>query len=153
MPTRQRGREAHGVAVMAGTHSMAQILLLCHGHHQCCTMNTQRIFHSQDCMQPADGEPIRAVVVESTEAVVVAWHVKPGQRIAAHVHPQGQDTWTILSGRGLYQVDAGGAVRRIAAGDVVVAYTGCVHGVVNDADEPLRFISVVSPGAAGYALV
>lgn len=116
-------------------------------------MKTERIFHSHECMQPTEGEPIRAVVVESTEAVVVAWHVQPGQKIAAHVHPLGQDTWTILSGHGLYQVDAGGTTRRVTAGDVVVAYTGCVHGVFNDADEPLRFISVVSPGAAGYALV
>lgn len=41
----------------------------------------------------------------------------------------------------------------IVAGDVVVARTGNVHGVLNTGDEPLRFISVVSPGSAGYELV
>lgn len=101
-------------------------------------------------MLPSETEPIRAVVVESSQAVVVAWLVLPGQRIAAHVHPAGQDTWTILAGRGQYQTDADGGSRPIAAGDVAVAYTGCVHGVYNDGPEPLRFISVVSPANAGY---
>lgn len=116
-------------------------------------MNLQRIFHSAACFQPAEGEPIRAVITESPEAVVVAWHVSPGQRIAAHVHPHGQDTWTILSGEGEYVLDAGGASRRIRAGDIVLAHTGCVHGVHNTGTEPLTFISVVSPAQAGYELV
>lgn len=116
-------------------------------------MNLQRIFHSAAFFQPAVGEPIRAVITESPEAVVVAWHVNPDQRIEAHVHPHGQDTWTILSGEGEYVLDATGTSRPIRAGDVVLAHTGCVHGVHNTGTEPLRFISVVSPAQAGYELV
>lgn len=113
-------------------------------------MNAPRLFHSADVMQVSQGDPIRTVVTESQDAVVVAWHVEPGQRIAAHVHPGGQDTWTILSGQGLYQVDVAGNCQAITAGDIVIAYTGCVHGVYNHGAEPLRFISVVSPAEAGY---
>ena len=113
-------------------------------------MSATRIFKSADFMQPAEGEPIRSVITQSAEATVVAWHVKPGQRIAAHVHPQGQDTWTILSGCGEYQLQAGGATRTIVAGDIAVAHTGSVHGVYNHGSEPIVFISVVSPGEAGY---
>jgi quercetin dioxygenase-like cupin family protein len=101
-------------------------------------------------MQASDGDPIRSVVTETDEAVVVAWHVGPGQRIAAHIHPAGQDTWTILSGQGEYQIEASGTSLPISAGDVVVAQTGCVHGVYNNGVEPLKFISVVSPSSAGY---
>lgn len=101
-------------------------------------------------MQPSEGEPIRSVITQSADATVVAWHIRPGQRIAAHVHPNGQDTWTILSGHGEYQVDAAGTSRRIGAGDVVVAHTGEVHGVLNSGDAPLVFISVVSPLDAGF---
>jgi len=115
-------------------------------------MNPQRIFPSAAFFQPAAGEPVRSVVTESQEAVVVAWHIGPGQRIAAHVHPHGQDTWTILSGQGEYLLDATGASRPIRAGDVVLAHTGCVHGVHNTGTEPLRLISVVSPAQAGYEL-
>ena len=116
-------------------------------------MNTSRIFKSSDFMQPTDGEPIRSVVAQSSEAVIVAWHIKPGQRIAAHVHPHGQDTWTILSGRGEYQIESNGLSRPVEAGDIVVAPTGLVHGVFNDGKEPLVFISVVCPAEAGYELV
>lgn len=116
-------------------------------------MSNPRIFKSDDFMQPAEGEPIRSVVTTSADATVVAWCVLPGQRIAAHVHPQGQDTWTVLSGQGEYQIESSGDSRTISKGDVAVARTGCVHGVYNSGAEPLRFISVVSPAEAGYQLV
>lgn len=116
-------------------------------------MNSNRIFSSSQFFQPIDGEPIRSVITESPEAVVVAWYIKPGQEIAAHIHPHGQDTWTILTGQGNYYLDAAGTTKPIVAGDVVVAHTGCVHGVFNNGEEPLTFISVVSPADAGYQLI
>jgi quercetin dioxygenase-like cupin family protein len=112
-----------------------------------------RVFCSANFLQPNEGEPIRSVVTQSSEATVVAWCVRPGQRIAAHVHPQGQDTWTVLSGQGQYQVDASGATRHIGPGDIAVAHTGQVHGVHNVGHEPLVFISVVAPAEAGYQLL
>lgn len=116
-------------------------------------MHPQRIYRIGDFFQPSDDEPIRSVITASPEAVIVAWHVQPGQRIAAHIHPSGQDTWTILAGQGDYQLDASGATRPIHAGEVVLAHTGCVHGVYNSGTEPLLFVSVVSPAGAGYELV
>jgi quercetin dioxygenase-like cupin family protein len=118
-------------------------------------MHATRIFKSAEFMQPTEGEgePIRSVITQSAEAVVVAWHVNPGQRVAAHVHPHGQDTWTVLSGSGEYQLEHNGESRTISPGHVVVAHTGCVHGVFNGGNEPLIFISVVSPAEAGYELV
>lgn len=113
-------------------------------------MTTPRIFNSSAFFQPTDDEPIRSVISQSKDAVVVAWHVKQGQKISLHVHPQGQDTWTILAGMGNYYLDNKKTTRPIIAGDVVVAHTGEVHGVFNDKPEPLMFISVVSPADAGY---
>ncbi len=116
-------------------------------------MSTARIFNSSEFFQPTEGEPVRSVVTESEDAVVVAWYIKPGQEISAHIHPNGQDTWTILSGKGEYYLDEAGTRKPIIAGDVVIAHIGCVHGVFNNGDEPLVFISVVSPSEAGYQLV
>jgi len=113
-------------------------------------MSAARIFPSAASMQPNDGEPIRSVVTQSDQATIVAWHINPGQRIAAHVHPQGQDTWTILSGSGSYLLEADGASQRITAGDVVIAHVGEVHGVFNDGQMPLVFVSVVTPLEAGF---
>lgn len=113
-------------------------------------MHPQRQFKIESFLQPADGEPIRSVITESADAVVVAWYVKPGQCISSHVHPQGQDTWTILSGCGEYRVDAQGACVTVGKGDVLVAHRSEVHGVLNTGQEPLVFVSVVSPAASGF---
>jgi len=115
--------------------------------------NLDRIFASYKFFQPNDGEPIRTVVTQSDHAVVVAWHVNPQQIIPPHIHPYGQDTWTILSGKGDYYLDRQGNTKAIEAGDVVVAPIGCVHGVINTGEEPLTFISVVTPLDAGYEMI
>jgi quercetin dioxygenase-like cupin family protein len=124
-------------------------------------MTITRIFPSAQFLQPTDGEPIRSVIATSPEATIVAWYIQPQQEIAAHQHPHGQDTWTILAGKGEYYLNAGaspsnnklGLTQSISMGDVVIAPTGAVHGVFNHGDEPLIFISVVSPADAGYQLV
>jgi quercetin dioxygenase-like cupin family protein len=116
-------------------------------------MSVQRVFDSSKFLQPADGEPIRSVITQSADAVIVAWHVKPGQRISTHLHPAGQDTWTILSGSGEYCLDESGATMPVAAGDVIVAHAGEAHGVLNTGAVPLIFVSVVSPPEAGFQLV
>jgi quercetin dioxygenase-like cupin family protein len=116
-------------------------------------MTQNRIFNSSKFFQPTDGEPIRSVIATSPAAVIVAWYIQPQQEIPAHQHPHGQDTWTILSGQGEYYLDQSGTTKSIVAGDVVIAPIGSVHGVFNNGDEPLIFISVVSPSDAGYELV
>jgi quercetin dioxygenase-like cupin family protein len=116
-------------------------------------MGTNRVFPSSSFFHPVVDEPFRSVVSESPEAVIVAWYILPGQEIPAHIHPQGQDTWTILSGGGDYYLDDTGTRQSIKMGDVVIAPAGAVHGVMNNIDEPLVFISVVSPASAGYELV
>lgn len=110
-----------------------------------------RIFSVADYLQPSEGEPIRSVVLETAESVIVAWHVRPGQEIAAHIHPHGQDTWTVLSGAAEY-FQGNGVVRTLGAGEIAVARPGQVHGARNVGAEPFVFVSVVASGAAGYAL-
>jgi hypothetical protein len=113
----------------------------------------ERIYKSSDFLVSNTGEPIRSVITESKESAVIAWFVNPGQRISAHLHPDGQDTWIIQSGIGVYQLDRSGATKNIQAGDVVVAHQGEVHGVLNTGDTPLIFVSIVSPALSGYELL
>ncbi len=116
-------------------------------------MSETRIFSSASFFKVAKKAPVRSVVTQSPEAVVVAWQVEPGQNIPRHIHPNGQDTWTVLSGKGEYYLDDRGTSEPIVAGDVVVAESGCVHGVFNSGDEPLTFISIVTPANAGHEAV
>jgi quercetin dioxygenase-like cupin family protein len=113
-------------------------------------MSPERLFKVTEFFQLTEGEPIRSVITESADAAVVAWYLKPGQSISAHIHPDGQDTWTILSGCGEYRVSANGESIAIAKGDVLVAHRREVHGVFNTGSEPLVFVSVVSPAASGF---
>ncbi len=114
------------------------------------TKGPERLFKVTEFLQPADGEPIRSVITESADAAVVAWYVKPSQSISAHVHPDGQDTWIILSGSGEYSVSTNGKSIALAIGDVLVAHRREVHGVLNSGQESLVFVSVVSPAASGF---
>jgi quercetin dioxygenase-like cupin family protein len=112
----------------------------------------ERIFSVSEFVRPSDGEPIRSVVLETEESTIVVWHVRPGQEIAAHVHPHGQDTWTVLSGSADY-FQGSAIVTRLKAGEIAVAKPGQVHGAMNtDSIEPFIFVSVVAPGNAGYVL-
>lgn len=113
-------------------------------------MTDRRVFNTAEFLQPSDDEPVRSIVHQSDDACVIAWIVLPGQRIAPHVHPRGQDTWTVIAGEGLYQTDSAGSFETIRSGDVVVATVGDVHGVHNTGAAPLVFVSVVCPLDAGY---
>lgn len=110
-----------------------------------------RLFPVADFIQPSDDLPIRSVVLETEEAIIVVWYVNPGQEIATHVHPHGQDTWTVLSGTADY-FQGDGVVSRIKANDITVAKPNQVHGAKTVGNSPFIFVSVVAPGGAGYAL-
>jgi len=109
-----------------------------------------RVFQSSDFLRPSDEEPIRSVIDQTNDAVVIAWCVKPQQRLHPHIHPNGQDTWIIQAGEGQYLMDQAGTTRLIKVGDVVVARAGQVHGVLSTGPEPLVFVSIVSPANAGF---
>lgn len=91
-----------------------------------------RIFSVAEYVQPSEGEPIRSVVLETRDSIIVVWHVHPGQEIAAHIHPHGQDTWTVLSGMADY-FQGNGIVRALREGEIAVARPGQVHGARNTA--------------------
>jgi quercetin dioxygenase-like cupin family protein len=116
----------------------------------CAAPHQQRIYRVADHLQPQRGEPLRTVITETADSVVVAWVVLPGQAIGKHVHPRGTDVWTVLSGQGLYQHQEGSAPLRLRSGDIAIASAGQLHGVLNDGEEMLVFVSVVAPLAAGY---
>lgn len=110
-----------------------------------------RVFASAAFIRPSDVTPFRSVVLETPDSVVIVWHVAPGQELAAHHHPAGQDTWTVLSGSADYYL-GGGKVVPLKAGDIAVARPGEVHGAINRGSEPFIFVSVVSSNQAGYEL-
>lgn len=112
---------------------------------------SSRIFSASEFIRTSDDKPNKSVVMATEESTIVVWHVSPGQEIAAHIHPNGQDTWTVISGGAEYY-QGGGVVSRLKAGEIAIARAGQVHGAINTGHEPFIFVSVVASGNAGYAL-
>ena len=137
--------------LIAGFYYCWMLGLLSETLFQEVTMST-RVFPSREFELPQDGEPFRSIVKSTEDSAIIVWHVKPGQTIQPHIHPYGQDTWTVLSGSGQYIFENSQERKRICAGDIVVAERNEIHGVENDGDVPFVFVSVVSPMAAGYEL-
>ena len=107
-----------------------------------------RVFAVEDFAKPDPKLVRRSVVSQSEHAIVTAWHVLPGQGLEPHRHPEGQDTWVVLSGEGDYLL-GGGKTKRLRAGDIAIANTGQVHGMRNTGTVPFIFISTVTPADAG----
>jgi quercetin dioxygenase-like cupin family protein len=113
----------------------------------------KRIFEIAEQVQIHPSEPIRSVVTESPESVITVWHVLPGQKVAAHTHPKGQDTWIVTSGQADYftaLVDGKLKTQPVKAGMIVIAHAGQMHGALNTGDQPFQFVSVVAPFEAGF---
>ena len=113
-------------------------------------MHQGRLFRSDKFFRAGLTEPPRVVVSETDDAAVVCWQVDPGQRIELHSHPSGQDTWIVLSGQGLYFETPDSTGAPLGPGVIGVAPRGAVHGALNTGQEPLRFVSVVSPAESGF---
>jgi quercetin dioxygenase-like cupin family protein len=78
-----------------------------------------RIFSVAEYVQPSEGEPIRSVVLKpETQLSWFGMSIPAG--IAAHIHPHGQDTWTVLSGMADY-FQGNGIVRALREGEIAVA--------------------------------
>jgi len=112
-----------------------------------------RKFNAEAHYAPSEGAPIKTIMTKSADAAIVAWIIKPGQAIEPHVHPEGQDTYVVMSGQGLYTLDEAGTTTELRVGDVIVARRGEVHGVFNNGAEDLKIVSVVSPSEAGFSPV
>ncbi|ARJ65131.1 cupin [Magnetospirillum sp. ME-1] len=108
-----------------------------------------RIVSIQEHTHPNPEQVERVVVAQSEQTALVVWHLLPGQEIAAHRHPHGQDTWVVISGEAEYLL-GGGETRMIKAGDLAIAAPGQTHGARNRGAVPFVFASVVAPSDAGF---
>jgi quercetin dioxygenase-like cupin family protein len=85
----------------------------------------------------ATGEEV-TIVSESPELLVmdVAW-TRPGRRAAAHVHPDMEERWEVVSGEAAFLV-GDEPERRAGPGEAVVAPPGTRHLAWNPTEDPVR---------------
>lgn len=78
-------------------------------------------------------------LAEGAHSRTTLWCLLPGQGIHPHVHA-GDHVWIVLEGEGKFLTDTD--QEQIRQGTVLTAPAGGAHGVINDSDANLIFVSI-----------
>ncbi len=68
---------------------------------------------------------------------------EPGSMQAVHGHPDNEQIYVIVRGRGVMQV--GDEMEEVGKGTLVFIPPGAAHAIKNTGEEPLVFVSATSP--------
>lgn len=68
----------------------------------------------------------------------------PGSSVGEHGHPDTEELYLILEGRGRGVLD--GQSFPVVAGDLFLCKAGHSHGLVNDSDAPLAYFGLMTAG-------
>lgn len=103
-----------------------------------------RFFKVQDYVDQKPTEATKNLLYQNDRSNGVVWVVPPGKEVPAHYHPETDDVWIILSGKGEYYL-GGGKTVTIEQGMVIPAEKEEIHGAKAVGDEPLVFAAVSAP--------
>lgn len=79
-----------------------------------------------------------------SKGLAVTWvECAPGSQQPSHSHPDSEQVYVIVSGRGTMLVDD--ASREVGPGDTIFIPPGSRHAIRNDSGEQLVFASAASP--------
>ena len=84
----------------------------------------------------------KAAAEHATKEIAVLT-IPPGASIGYHKHDVNEDSYTIISGTGVFK-DADGKEYNVGPGDMTVIRAGQSHGIVNNGDVPLVIVSVIA---------
>lgn len=102
-----------------------------------------RFFYLKDYLDKKD-TAVKTVLYQNERTNTVVWYIPPGEELPAHYHPDTDDVWIILQGKGEYFL-GNGKVQAIEAGMIIPAEKGDIHGAKAVGDEPLVFAAVSAP--------
>ena len=69
--------------------------------------------------------------------------LEPGQAQKVHAHEGSDKIYYLLEGKG--RITVGSQEKELQAGDITLAPSGDVHGVVNHTDDPLVMLVFMAP--------
>jgi mannose-6-phosphate isomerase-like protein (cupin superfamily) len=73
--------------------------------------------------------------------------LEPGASIGEHAHPNTEDLYLIVEGRGIGILD--GERFPVGPGDLFLVKAGGSHGLINDSEGPLTFIGLLTRSGEG----
>jgi mannose-6-phosphate isomerase-like protein (cupin superfamily) len=94
-----------------------------------------------------DGSEIRELLAYRNSAIrnqsLAEATIAVGGATQAHYHPQAEEIYYILSGRGRMEIE--GEVRSVKALDAIAIPPGARHQITNTGDEPLVLLCCCAP--------
>ena len=109
---------------------------------------TDHFIHSLDYAQGQADKPFKHTFFQSERLLVGLNCLLPGQEQRLHDHPEQDKFYLVLAGNGRFTV--GNEDRSCTAGDLILCPAGAVHGVENESDALLTFLTVLAPFPAGH---
>ncbi len=108
---------------------------------------TSYFFHALDHAQTRADKPYKHTFFASERLLTGINTLATGQRQSLHDHPDQDKFYFVLSGQGRFTV--GEETQTCGPGDLVLAPAGIPHGVENEGDEALAFLTVIAPWPQG----
>lgn len=103
----------------------------------------KRFFKVSDYLEKKD-VATKSVLYQNERSNAVIWYVPPGEEVVEHYHPETDDIWVILQGKGEYYLGEG-QVQTIEPGMIIPAEKGQIHGARAMGNEPLIFAAISAP--------
>jgi len=103
-----------------------------------------RFFYVKDFTANPPEKATKNVLYQNDRTNAVIWVIPPGEVLPAHYHPETDDIWIILEGKGDYYLGQGETFP-IEAGMVIPAEKMDIHGAKNTGEELLVFAAVSAP--------
>ncbi len=111
------------------------------------TMDVKNI-HEVEAFTTADGSEIRELLAHRNSSIhkqsLAEARLKPGQKTTPHYHPQTEEIYYILSGKG--RMDLADEQRDVGIGDAIAIPPGVTHQIANTGQEMLVFLCCCAPG-------
>ena len=85
----------------------------------------------------------RVALATTSRCQLDLYCVAPGQSQRPHAHGDQDKVYCVLEGSGRFSL--GGREERLSKGEALVAAAGIEHGLVNDGNEPMLVLVVVTP--------
>ncbi len=104
---------------------------------------TELFIHPLDYAQGRAEKPSKYTFFQSERLLVGLNCLLPGQEQHLHDHPEQDKFYLVLAGSGRFTV--GDESCSCTDGDLILCPAGAVHGVENDGDAPLTFLTVIAP--------
>jgi len=96
----------------------------------------------------ADGSEIRELLAHRNSSIhkqsLAEARLKPGQKTTPHYHPQTEEIYYILSGKG--RMHLADEQRDVGIGDAIAIPPGVAHQIANTGQEMLVFLCCCAPG-------